>query len=162
MDQWYVVLYRHNNLFWFVPSICLKIFDKSVSERSGWDDCYYPEWCSSKLLSHTDRLVGVSRWIFLIKDCKTELLVLITIEVLCQVWSCGVEGDRGVRELVEGEGGGGVDTNTRVVGGDVLTTTLSQEEDQHRGDTGDNLNNSYVALHSPQPFIFIFYIRHII
>ena len=54
-------------------------------------------------------------------------------------------------ELVEGEGGGRVDTSTRVVGGEVLTTTLSQEKDQHRGDTADNLDNIYKAGHSLKP-----------
>ena len=53
-----------------------------------------------------------------------------------------MEGEGGVGELSEGEGGGGVDTSTRVVGGDILAPAASQENYQHRGDTGDNLNNS--------------------
>ena len=47
---------------------------------------------------------------------------------------------------MEREGGGGVDTNTRVVGGEILAPAPSQENDQHHGDTGDNLNNIYNAL----------------
>ena len=67
------------------------------------------------------------------------------VEVLVTI--TGVEGEGGVRELLEREGGGGVDTSTRVVGGVVLTpSTLSQEKGQHHGDTADNLNNIYKAL----------------
>ena len=66
----------------------------------------------------------------------------------------GVEGEGGVRELLEGEGGGGVDTNTRVVGGDVLSSsTANQDHEQHHGDTADNLNNIYKASHRPQPIL---------
>ena len=54
-----------------------------------------------------------------------------------------MEGEGGVGELSEGEGGGGVDTSTRVVGGDILAPAASQENYQHRGDTGDNLNNNH-------------------
>ena len=61
-----------------------------------------------------------------------------------------MEGEGGVGELSEGKGGGGVDTKTRVVGGDVLTTTLTQENHQHQGDRADNLDNIYKAAHSPQ------------
>ena len=101
----------------------------------GGDDCGYPEWCSSQLLSHTDRLVGGSHWISLV---NTQGLVeaLVTIDVVGD----GVERDGRVGELLEREGGGGVDTNTRVVGGDVLATTASQENEY----TADNLDNIYI------------------
>ena len=107
----------------------LKIFDNQWTGWSGRDDCGYPEWCSSKLLSHTDGLVGASHWIFLINKSRPQVLLTI-----------GVEGEGGVGELLEREGGGGVDTNTRVVGGEILAPTASQENDQRQGDTGDNLN----------------------
>ena len=61
-----------------------------------------------------------------------------------------MEGEGGGGELVEREGGGGVDTKSRVVGGDVLATTLSQENDQHHGDRADNLENIYQPAHSPR------------
>ena len=54
----------------------------------------------------------------------------------------GVEGEGGVRELLEGEGGGGVDPSTRVVGGDILgPSTSSQDKDQHHRNTADSLYN---------------------
>ena len=61
---------------------------------------------------------------------------LVTIDVVCD-W---VERDGRVGQLLEREGGGGVDTNTRVVGGDVLATTASQENEY----TADNLDNIYI------------------
>ena len=61
---------------------------------------------------------------------------LVTIDVVGD----GVERDGRVGELLEREGGGGVDTNTRVVGGDVLATTASQENEY----TADNLDNIYI------------------
>ena len=70
--------------------------------------------------------------------------VLVTIDVVGD----GVERDGRVGELLEREGGGGVDTNTRVVGGEILAPAPSQENDQHHGDTADNLENIYQPAHS--------------